>query len=213
MALSQPPLLIGPPKLASVWFGQDERSVATSIAALSNLLGMLLSFVLGPFIVTQGSEFILLYLIEASFATLISVLTIILFRGKPASPPSASAHAVEEPLLKSLKHLVQQKNYILLTLVFGLGYGVFSGLFTVLDQVVEPQGYSKNDSGFFGIVMLGSGIVGGGLAGVILDKTRAYRPTMLTLYAGSGFALTVFYLSLYSPNILPHTQVCRPLHL
>jgi len=44
VSIAQPPLVVGSPKLASTWFGEHERATATSLASLSNLVGMGLAF-------------------------------------------------------------------------------------------------------------------------------------------------------------------------
>jgi len=38
-------------KLASAWFGEEERTVATSIGALAPLIGMAAAYALGPNVV------------------------------------------------------------------------------------------------------------------------------------------------------------------
>ncbi len=51
-------MLVGCTKVAADWFGPKERTNATGIASLSNLLGMALSYLLSSLIVTEGKSVI-----------------------------------------------------------------------------------------------------------------------------------------------------------
>jgi len=206
LAFAQPTLLLGSPKLACIWFGDKERSIATSVASLSNLLGMAIAYLMGPSIVNEGSDFPALYLWQAGLGTLSSILIFVLFREAPVSPPSSSSHVIEQSFISGLKIIRKQKNFLILNFSFGLGYGIFAGLFTIMDQVVGGEGYTVTDSGIFGMVMIGFGIVAGGVAGAILDKTRAYRPALIICFCGAFISTLIFYSSLYTPDVLPHTR-------
>jgi len=158
---------------------------------------------LGPILVPHGLKFARLYLIEACIGTASSLAILLFYSAAPSSPPSSSAHSSsDEPFLPALNALRKQSNYVIFTAAFGLGYGMFSALFTVLDQIVEPQGYKHGDSGLFGTIMIGSGVVGGIIGGIILDKTRAYRATIMVLFSGSAVSMAMLYLCLYGPEVL-----------
>lgn len=105
---------------------------------------MALSYGMSPLVVKEGKDFYLLFGIHAIVATVTSLLSIIFFREKPASPPSVSSVKNQpESFLKSFKTAFREKGFILLSLGFGLGFGVFNAMFTIIDQVVEPEGYTE----------------------------------------------------------------------
>eukprot|EP01116_Phalansterium_solitarium_P011582 TRINITY_DN27303_c0_g1_i1.p1 TRINITY_DN27303_c0_g1~~TRINITY_DN27303_c0_g1_i1.p1 ORF type:complete len:455 (-),score=90.73 TRINITY_DN27303_c0_g1_i1:103-1275(-) len=208
VSIANPPLLIGGPKLAANWFGEKERTVATSIAALSNLLGMAASYGMSVGIVKEGKDFAWLYLWQAIIATGCSALGFFLFREKPAQPPSASCDVEKNNFKDSFKKAVRNRPFVVLVFSFGFGYGIFTGLFTVMDQLVGPQGYGEIDAGLFGIIMICSGVAGAGVAGAFLDTTRRYKTAILTLYFGTGIGLALFYSSLF-PTVLKFVPQTR----
>lgn len=53
MACTQPFLGNGASKVATVWFADDERALATAIGSLSNPLGCIIGLVLGPIYVPE----------------------------------------------------------------------------------------------------------------------------------------------------------------
>ena len=52
----QPFLYIGPSKVATQWFGDGQRTIATAIGFLSVDFGGILSFITAPMFVTQSSD-------------------------------------------------------------------------------------------------------------------------------------------------------------
>ena len=100
IAISQPFFSNGVSKLASVWFADDERALATTIGSLSIPLGCIMGMVLGPVFIPEidkyqhenGKEDITFYLMISAIAcTLLSIWCILFFREKPNKYPSRSA--------------------------------------------------------------------------------------------------------------------------
>ena len=52
-AIAQPFLINGVSKVATQWFGDDERGVATAIGSLADQFGNIMGFVLAPFFITE----------------------------------------------------------------------------------------------------------------------------------------------------------------
>jgi FLVCR family MFS transporter 7 len=71
--------------------------------------------------------------------------------------------------------LLKSMYFILLILSFGLGLGLFNALTTLLQQVLCVRGYTDDDVGIFGGIMIFSGIVGSLIAGIIVDKTKRFE--------------------------------------
>jgi len=203
-ALGQPVFTVAPTKVAASWFGEKERTIATSIASLSSLLGMAVAFQLGPNIVKEPKDFPKLFLVQAVIATVASVLCFISFRGQPATPPSSSQEWEKGSFVDALSRVFKQRNFFALILSFGIGFGFFVTLFTVMSQVVQPLKYSQGEAGTIGVVMILSGIVGGGLVfGPIIDKWRKYKITMIISNLGTGISIGAFYITLFT-DWFPH---------
>lgn len=182
-ALAQPFLLGSPTKLAAVWFGANERATANMIASLSNPIGVMIANVLAPVIVTEKSRipFMLnMFSIPALLGVLMATLGVC--SSTPPTPPTASAEAKSEPFFVGLKKVLRNKAYVVLMVAFGSGIGLFTCLTTLLEQIICPRGYNDEMAGIAGAVLIGVGVVGGGLAGVYIDKTKKFEETAKTAY-------------------------------
>lgn len=51
--MAQPLILNGISKLATIWFSDNQRAVATSIASLANPIGCIIGYGAAPFFVTD----------------------------------------------------------------------------------------------------------------------------------------------------------------
>eukprot|EP01038_Epipyxis_sp_PR26KG_P009427 gene9427-12703_t len=101
------------------------------------------------------------------------------------------------------KILFSNWNYLLLFASFSLGVGFFNSLLTLLNQIIAPHGYTNDDAGTFGAVFIVFGLVGAGVGGYVMEKTRAYR-TILKAYIIISFLAALFFLfMLYSDNYWP----------
>jgi len=97
IALFQPLLGNGVSKLATRWFSDNERALATAIGSLSLAIGCIIGMVLGPFYINsslgkdpvKGKEAFVDYLFfTAILATVMNIYTILFFEEKPKYYPS-----------------------------------------------------------------------------------------------------------------------------
>ena len=262
-SLGQPFFVNTSAKLAGDWFAASERDVATVIASLVNPIGNAAGQALPPILVTcassgdnyhtnstidscAGSNDIhgmgTLLLIQAIVASITSLAAIMMFKGAPPTPPSASASQrtqmqvqSERPLpenstssegvelhwnnaleansvtkiKESLVFLVFDSEFRKLMIGFGLGLGIFNALLTMLAQVIQPIYYDSrgvlnkaalsNDAGLYGMILIGSGLVGAGIFGYLLDTYKAYRLTLKFLFTFSSSCMVTFFLCI-EPN-------------
>lgn len=99
--------------------------------------------------------------------------------------------------------LSQNKAYIILFSVFSIGVGFFNSILTLLNQLVQPFGYSNDDAGTFGAVFIVAGLVGAGIAGKILETTKAYKTSLKIGITLCVLAITFMLLMLFSNNFWP----------
>ena len=96
--LSHAALLFLPPHVAAVWFGEHERTVASSIGMLISSSGVGLAFLLGSFFVSKvraneseiGYGLRNLLLFEAVTSTALFIACVCVVRDAPPTPPSRS---------------------------------------------------------------------------------------------------------------------------
>eukprot|EP01137_Pigoraptor_chileana_P030615 Opistho-2@17354 len=177
-ACAQPFILNAPTKLAAVWFGEKERATANTIASVSNPLGVAIASVLAPVIVDTGKDIATMNWIFAIPASVCVVIAVAFLRDAPPTHPSASAEDVSDSFSVGLRKLIHNRHYLLLLCAFGIGVGIFNAVSTLLEQIVLPHGYNKDDAGYLGALVIGFGLVGAGITGPLVDKTQKYKQVL-----------------------------------
>jgi len=245
-AIVQPMFTNAPSMISAEWFATNERDIATTIAALVNLIGNAAGQVIPPIVVSgdfgngTGSGMDVLLLSEAILASLGFLLTFFLYRDRPADVfPSRIAlmkHRAREAeqRLREVEHMEQEEvdgmtgalsrwgaasmgvgqvvktwmqllkdtEFIKLMLGFGAGLAIFNTLMTVISQMIRPAGYTDDDAGTFGGVLIGAGLVGAMIVGPVLDCTKMYK---VFLKVGMPIALAAtigFVVALKPDNML-----------
>ena len=91
-SLGQAFFVIPPPQLASVWFGDDERTFATTVACSADALGIAGAYIISPMIAIHSSDipYLLEFIAIISFG--LACIVTILFEEAPPKPPSFVAH-------------------------------------------------------------------------------------------------------------------------
>lgn len=112
----------------------------------------------------------------------------------PAAPPGAIAG-----VLRAYADLLRRRNFLLLTIGFGVGLGLFNAVLTLLSQLLAPCGYSDNDAGNAGAALLGTGLLVAAGAGAALEATRAYAAMLRGGMAAASAAL-LFFLGVLRPG-------------
>ncbi len=133
---------------------------------------------------------------------LTTVLLILIFRSCPPSPPSSSEeHHQSINLKEDLINLLTNRHYLILLLGFTFGLALFNSMTTLLFQLIQPSGYSSEDAGIYGAVVILAGLLNAFLIGILMDKTHAYRLLLKLLLigaCGSG----IFFVLILQPNEL-----------
>jgi len=182
-----------PPKVAFNWFGHSERATATSIGALCNQLGIAIGFLMSPAVVKKGSDIPTILLIDGVICTAVSTLVILVFRGNPPTPPSSEAEEEKMEFLPAIKTLLHNRSFLVIFFSFGMTTGIFYAISTVLDEVISPAGYSSEDAGWLGFIMIMTGLVSAIVVGVLLDKYGKYRLFLMITFFGT-LASYIFFI-------------------
>lgn len=96
--------------------------------------------------------------------------------------------------------LFNNRDYVYLLITFSMGLGIFNSFINLINQIVAPQGYSNDDAGLFGLVLIISGLVGAGAIGFLLERTHAYRTTLKVGFTLCLLAMILFALMLKPSN-------------
>jgi FLVCR family MFS transporter 7 len=104
---------------------------------------------------------------------------------------------------KEVSLLLHNRDYCILFVVFSIGVGFFNAILTLLNQIIDPFGYSNDDAGTFGAVFILFGLIGAGIVGKVMEKTKAYKTILRVGIVAACVATCFLLLMLYSNNFWP----------
>ncbi|XP_067937928.1 solute carrier family 49 member A3-like [Watersipora subatra] len=182
-AIAQPYNMFATTKLAALWFPEEHRALANTIASMANPLGILVGSLLSPGIVRPtendavlAREFQTLLAVNCGPAGLAAVLALVVVTSsKPRTPPSASAGEESMSFVAGLKQIVRIKDYWMVVACCGAGIALYTAITTLLQQMLCPYGYSDTFAGICSAVNIGAGLAGAGITGALADKTKKFE--------------------------------------
>jgi cyanate permease len=213
IAVGQPFLLNAITKMAARWFPMGERATAAGLGTLAMYIGVLVGMLLTPYLAKIYGISGTLY-IYGEIAVIATLIFIFFARERPRTAP-CHAHQEERSLVfDGLRNTLRNKQFYLLLAIFFVGLGVFNCVTTWIEDILRPRGFSAEEAGVTGGLMIMGGILGAlvmpmlsdyfqkrklfiiialigciiGLAGVTFAETY---PVLL----GSGIILGFFLLS------------------
>jgi MFS family permease len=185
IAAAQPFLLNAWTTVPAKWFAMEERATAVGLVTLASILGTALGMLLTPML-AESFSVPTVQLIYGGVALFSAVLFVIFAREKPATPPCPEGMEARALMLDGLKHAITVKAFWFLLAVAFIGLGIFNGLTTWVENIIRPRGFSPNDAGTVGALMLVGGLIGAVLIPSLSDKQHK-RQRFLYI----GFALAI----------------------
>ena len=178
-AAAQPFFLNVPPKFAAVWFSESGRTTATMIGSVANAFAAALAQLIIP-VITTDKDSMVNSVLTCAILSVVAFVPVLLMSDRPPTPPSPSAAEAllvtsEEPFWISLKKVGSNKQFLILMFMFGTFVGFFNAFSSLITQFTAPYGYSSSDAGYFGAAMIVAGLVGAGIAGPVIDRTKQFK--------------------------------------
>ncbi len=177
IGLAQPFVLSAPTRYSDLWFSDRGRVTATAVASLANPFGAALGQLIDPFWATDSSSIPDMVLYIAIISSVASVPAFLIPK-QPPTPPSASAFHVlnHEPLdfRTNLHKLSQSVEFWLIFIPFAVYVGFFNSFSSLLNQILEPYGYSETDAGIAGALLIVVGLVSTAISSPFIDKYKFY---------------------------------------
>ncbi len=202
ISIGQPFILNGVTKLAVTWFPQKEEATAVGLGSLALFVGMMVALGATPILV-ESLSFETMLLIYGAIGLLGIVLFFTLVKTKPETPVR-ELEAQAEVGWRGIGHILKIRNFVILGFIALIGIGVFNGLATWLEKILnEVHGIAMTDAGTISAVLILSGIIGCIVIPVISDKLMRRKPFLIA--AGAIGAMGVFALMIsksYSLNML-----------
>jgi MFS family permease len=185
IAVAQPFLLNAWTTVPAKWFAMEERATAVGLVTLASILGTALGMLLTPML-SNVYPIPTVQLIYGGIA-MISALAFILFaREKPVTPPCPEGLETRALMLDGLKHAIRVKAFWYFLAISFIGLGIFNGLTTWVENIIRPRGFSPNDAGTVGALMLVGGLIGAVLIPSFSDKQHKRQR-----YLYLGFAMAI----------------------
>lgn len=127
------------------WFGENERTSASTIAMLAGLVAPGAVFGLGPVIVKRASNFPYLLLGQAGLSTISSVICFMFYKSNPPTPPSSTSGeniATMKNFGQNVYTCLTNGHFSLLLLAYSIGFACFQSILILLNQISFSEGYS-----------------------------------------------------------------------
>jgi MFS family permease len=103
-------------------------------------------------------------------------------RERPATPVGPEERSLVFDGLKSMLH---NRQFLLLLLLFFIGLGLFNAVTTWIEDIVRPRGFTIDQAGLAGGMMVIGGIVGALIMPALSDRAKRRVPFMILALAGA----------------------------
>lgn len=173
IGLAQPFVLAAPTHFSNLWFSPQGRCSATAVASLANPFGGALGQLINPFLATSPSEIPKMTLYVAVITSVIAIPSVFI-PVRPPTPSSPASNQIRPSLRESMILLLKNTNFFLLLAPFAIYVGLFNSATSILTQVLTPYGYSEEQSGIAGALLILVGLVAAAISSPLIDRTKAY---------------------------------------
>ncbi len=109
----------------------------------------------------------------------------------PPTPPEPSGTTPKASLRDSL-HLLKCVELWLILVPFAIYVGFFNSISTLLNQVLLPYGFNSDEAGIAGAVLIVVGLVASAISSPILDRTKAFIPSIKVAVPVIGLSYLIF---------------------
>jgi MFS family permease len=184
IAIAQPFLLNAWTTVPAKWFPVGSRATMVGLVTLSSLVGTALGMVLTP-LLTESLSIAQVQLIYGGMAAFSAVLFIALARANPPTPPCETGQETRALMFDGLKHALKIKPFWFYLVASFIGLGLFNGLTTWVEAIIRPRGFTPNDAGTLGALMIVGGLVGAVVLPALSDKQQKRQPYLMLAFVGA----------------------------
>ncbi len=192
ISLGQPFVLNSITKLSLDYFPEKEQTLVVGLGSLSLFIGMIVGLTVTPLLVSKIGYVQMLWLYG-----LLGVLGVILFFLFTPSNLQSVVRKTESiwSYLSDMLYVVKTRDLILLGVIAFVGIGVFNGIATWLEKILNvmhhiPMNIAGNISG----ILIFSGMIGCVILPELSDRSRKRKPFLIAGLLIAFFSLLLFAL-------------------
>ncbi|KAK4232478.1 major facilitator superfamily domain-containing protein [Podospora fimiseda] len=189
--LAQPFVLAAPSRYSDLWFTNKGRVAATALSSLANPFGAAIGQLVIPFWVSKPSEVSRMVLYVSIIST-ISSIPAFFIPARPPTPSSASSTTAKLSLKHSASLLFKHAEFYLLFIPFAIYVGLFNSISSLLNQILLPHGYTEEEAGIAGAILIVVGLVTSAITSPLIDKFKSYLLAIRIAVPLIGFSYLVF---------------------
>mmetsp|Transcript_13164 Transcript_13164/g.11641 ORF Transcript_13164/g.11641 Transcript_13164/m.11641 type:complete len:412 (-) Transcript_13164:254-1489(-) len=194
IAIGNPLSLIAPAKIASMWFGDDQRALAVMMGSMAPPLGSVFGFIM-PFLFLNNEDgkddqasrdkFTKYIIWQNIFIMAISIPIFFVVKNRPIIAPSVSE--LKDRYKKvtgnapDVKKLLGNKNYMILVFCFCFTFITYICFGAVLGPLISSFGFLPSDNQYFGISYIVCGVIGSMVHATFLDKHKSFKKQLLII--------------------------------
>jgi cyanate permease len=141
-------------------------------------LGIIVAMAVTPLLV-HAYSMVGMFRVYGIVSLAVAVLFFLLFQEHPPTPPSLVAGKERIAVGAGLRHIFGQRQTLMLIVLFFIGIGIFNAVTTWIEQILAPRGFSEEQAGIAGAVMILGGIIGASVLPLISDRMRKRVPFLL----------------------------------
>lgn len=164
------------------------------LGSLALFIGMMVALGATPILV-ESFSFGTMLMVYGILGIVGILLFYALVKSKPETAPREVVEEEEISNWAGIKTILKMRDFVILGFVALIGIGVFNGLATWLEKILnELHGISMTDAGTIAAVLILSGMLGCIIIPIVSDKVMKRKPFLLL--ASSVGALSIVFLML-----------------
>lgn len=183
LALAQPFVLNAITSVGASWFPVEERATAAGIPVLAQFIGIILAMALTP-LITHARGIPGMLLLYGFASLVVSFVFVAFMREKPPTPPCRVEEMERFRFLEGVRDIFKNRDMRRMLLLFFIGLGMFNAVTTWIEEILRPRGFTPEQAGMTGAVMMIAGIFGAIVFPVISDKLRKRKGLLIVAMAG-----------------------------
>ena len=206
LAVGQPFVMNAITKVGARWFPLAERATAAAVPSLAQFIGIIAAMAATPALF-DGLEMSGMLRFYGALSAVGALVALLLVRERPPTPPGEPELEPRTRVFAGLRHIVRQRDMLILLTLFFVGLGMFNAITTWIEQLVDPRGFDSEQAGMLGAAMVVGGILGAAVLSVLSDRLRRRKPFLVLAVAGMAPGLVGLAFATTYPLLLASSFV------